>query len=73
MIKYVGLVALLLCGCGGSDQAESTERFIIIFKERSPYYLSRYILQDNETGQQYIVLTSSNGGIAMTPLLKGDK
>jgi hypothetical protein len=64
----------LMVGCGSTAEADQGGRFEYDRMGAGPYnnwYSSTYVLTDNETGQQWVVVTTEKGA-AMSPLDDGE-
>ena len=71
------VVASAIMGLTGCESAEADQggRFEYDRMSAGPYnnwYSSTYVLTDNETGQQWVVVTTEKG-VAMSPLDDGEE
>lgn len=76
-VLLLAVILVTVCiGCSGQvDAAETEDRFTVdVWAHRDPetYYMSWYILTDNETGAQYLVVAQSNG-VGVTALQNGEE
>lgn len=72
VLALLGHCLFLMVGCGSIAEADQGGRFEYDRIGAGPYkHSSTYVLTDNETGQQWVVVTTEKGA-AMSPLDDGE-